>query len=734
MVVNMTKTAMRGFLTAAFCIFGSAALLTGCADFFQDKVPMGSANNASLGDVVVGTEVITQLPPPAQVSVSRGNSPSAVLLSWSSVSGAVSYCLERAVVTARNSSGGFDEPSEEEFSTINSRIYGTSYTDIILSDPDYGADEYSYGYFYRVSAENTREKYDSSEFTEPRCGWLFPPPSAVKADLGQSATEIKVVWDKVTNASWYEIYRSTDPSGIGPVRVGRVAGNQCWFKNAIGEKDQGIEFYYIVYAGNSSTKSVSSSVALGYAIVSGSPTRPGNVAVVAGSGRGDSLASISVTWSPVVAETDISYSVYRTSSSDSSFTLLSPSVSSTGYTDSSGLEPGVYYYYQVQAWTIDPETAQKVKGPMSDSGPSSAAPAEGFILGPPSAIASLKDGSGVHTLRWTISTGSDAERANWSYAIYGDSSEAGAFSTLVEKVSPSSLTVADDGWYERAMATSYPFYKIRTVNAAGLESAPSAITAPAPFAAEGVSVSRHAYIDADPNTSGVYPVKIEWSKPSSDDPAGYLVYRSTKADSGFRQVTEEPITALSYVDDNPVAKAGKRYFYKILTINTLSQGSNFSAPAYGWGALSHEQYMREYNKTVMGSQGKLTLMHKTDDMAKLGSETVSGAISGTLAYNAAVQGLGARVKMHYENYADLYIESADTALGPVFRITGDTNTTASMDASGTMDGTVACEGMYPGNVYYDNIKIKSGAAGGGTYGIQPEGFPRREVDYTVGNE
>jgi hypothetical protein len=42
--------------------------------------------------------------------------------------------------------------------------------------------------------------------------------------------------------------------------------------------------------------------------------------------------------------------------------------------------------------------------------------------------------------------------------------------------------------------------------------------------------------------------------------------------------------------------------------------------------------------------------------------------------------------------------------------------------------------MYPGKVYYDNVEIKGGAAGGGTYGIEPEGFPRGEISWLVGEK
>mgnify|MGYP003296589826 FL=1 len=58
-----------------------------------------------------------------------------------------------------------------------------------------------------------------------------------------------------------------------------------------------------------------------------------------------------------------------------------------------------------------------------------------------------------------------------------------------------------------------------------------------------------------------------------------------------------------------------------------------------------------------------------------------------------------------------------------------------MDASGNMYGTVICEGMYQGEVIYDNIKIKGGAAGGGSYGIKRKNFEGIiQVNWKVGEE
>jgi hypothetical protein len=109
-------------------------------------------------------------------------------------------------------------------------------------------------------------------------------------------------------------------------------------------------------------------------------------------------------------------------------------------------------------------------------------------------------------------------------------------------------------------------------------------------------------------------------------------------------------------------------------------------------------------------------MHKSNDTDKLGQETTNGDISGTLSYNAKIAGLGARILMHYTNYADFYAGDKKE-FGVYFLIDGDTNTSANMSANGNMDGTVTADssGMYPGYAKYDKLEIKGGGAGGGYY-------------------
>jgi hypothetical protein len=239
------------------------------------------------------------------------------------------------------------------------------------------------------------------------------------------------------------------------------------------------------------------------------------------------------------------------------------------------------------------------------------------------------------------------------------------------------------------------------------------------------------------NPSGVYPVRLRWQKPAADIEPAFHVYRSVRQGSGFERISAAPLEnetggLFIFIDENPGAVPGKPYYYRISFLNSKGEEAGFSETVMGYGALSHESFFREYMKTVESSHKKLTHMHKRGSMNKLGSERVQGAVSGSLSYQARIAGLGGRVIMQYENYADFYIDDS-SALGPCFILSGNTNTSASMNQSGTMDGTVNVSGMYKGRIHYDKIQIRNGAAGGGTYGVEMEGFPRAELSWTSWN-
>ena len=723
-------------------------LLTGCAEMFQGKVDMVvGSQGGGLSGMLSEKTAITELVAPAQLNVSKGDSSTYIDLNWSMVEGAVSYRIERAVDTP-DADGNFpmalwmldlDSPDEkkrteaaknldEKFEELEQAVYGTAYQDVTPKD-------FNARYYYRVSAENARDKLESSPYSSYDYGTLFGIPQQPQASLGASTDSITLRWGGVAHAKSYEVYRSTNPDGSGAVLVSTVTADQTKYKNSVIKDDQGKEFYYTVYAVNRmGTRSSASSIAMGFTLVEGAPPQPQNVQIK--NGRGTTTNSIELTWDAVTTSgSDLTYYIYRSSSVDSALVQVGK-VTDTKFSDSRSLKPNLYYYYQIQASARD-EYGQELKSPFSDSGKLDTEgnlnpkAAEGFVISPTEELfAEKKVGEGQITLRWLPALGSQEEQAKYKYEIFAGSSQNGPFDLLTTQEAGASVN--EQGYIETKVE-SKSFYTVVTVNpTTQVESGYSVIAAPTPFAATkpGASAAKNVGAQAMANSSGVYPVQITWTKPNDADLHGFHIYRSTSRDSGYRKVTDEPlgINATSYLDPNDTAKAGKKYWYKVLAVNALGQGSYYSDPVQGWGALTHEQYLIEFNKTVVSTQKKLSLMHKPGSTDKLGSETISGNISGTLSYSASIAGLGARIIMRYENIADFYIDGVKEN-GVYFALTGNSNTSASMDQSGTMDGTITCTGMYPGKVYYDKIQIKGGAAGGGTYGVEPTGFSRVEVPY-----
>ena len=711
------------------CAAAVCLALTSCQELFQSKVNMATDTNpANLGDLFEREEEIEELGTSAQLFVSQGLLAGKIQLTWSQVDYATSYRIERAVVSSTNASGGYDVPDESDYNSICDYCYSTSYTDMILSNPSATSDAYKNHYFYKITAQNFAESLEGPA-TDPTVsatrgeGWLLKSPSNVQADKGKSTDTINISWEPVEEAVEYEIFRGEKSNGTGMESLATVTANQTSYENSLLTSEQGTEFYYKIAAKNSyGNSSALSSIAMGYSLKEGAPAIAGNVRVV--DGKATSKSQLVITWDPVAATSataTITYSLYKTSSEDSVYSLVKNKLTGTSYTDSSGLKTGVIYYYYVQAVSYDSATLETTKGAFSESGENS----YGYLLSPPDSVEVLDgDSDSTVNLTWTPAVGAD--EVDFTYTIYSSDTQNGDYTILQSDLSPA---LGADGQLTAAVEKKN-FYKITTNNPLGTdtESVMSAGAAPQPAAPQNVTASKTALLSRDftANKNNVYPVLISWEKPVSDDPAGYYVYRSTKTDSGFRKLNEEPLVEFEYIDANETAKAGTVYYYKVVSINSLGQGKKGNDPqtdtartCMGYGALTREQWFREYNKTCKGSQKKLTLMHKTPDTSKLGSETIKGDISGTLSYKAVLVngGLGgAEITMHYENYADYYI-GGDSSMGVYFRLTGNTDTTSNMSANGKMHESVVCTGMYPGTAGYNKLEIKGGAAGGGYYEV-----------------
>jgi hypothetical protein len=730
-------------LCGYFLIF-AVLLLASCADMFQPKIAH-PGKNGNLDGLFVTNVDISKLERPGQFYVAPYYSSSEVRLTWTAVRGAAYYMVERAPAFPVPDTNLWQEPDEGDYEPLERFIYSTSFTDTVLKSAALDSPEYQNRYFYRVSAFNTAKKYEESEPTEPQSSMLFRAPSGLRASGGTSVEYVELRWDRSAGAEAYEILRSDFPNGASATSLGTVRGNQIWFQNRVSAAEQGKDFYYMVTAVNNfGNKSLWTKPAYGYARVHGAPDAPANVRLETDSGRGHSKSEIKIKWDTSEG-IDVYYSVYRYSSVDSSLTRLTDKTENTNWTDTQGLRPGVYYYYKIQAIVDDIKSGKALKSQFSDDDR-----AESYILSCPgpgeNTVIAEKNPDGTVTVKWRPAIGSEVERMRYSYNVYADSSIDGSFSKQVA-LNIGWSTGADGYIHSGKLSGADTFFRVSTVFNFN-ESEKSVVVSPSPAAADIVEVTQRAFISANEsaNSSGVYPVRITWKKPANETPAFYHVQRSTRKGSGYSKIngaaldargtgtdgfSYDPVTGIyTYIDRNDTARVGRKYWYRVLSLNQLEQGSFPSDERIGWGALSHQQYILEYNKTMKSALKKLTYMHKPGSTEKLGKETKYGAISGDIYYDAAISGLGARIIIKLTNYADFYIEN-EPDNGVYFVLNGNSNTSANMSSNGDMDGTMNCTGMYPGRVWYDKIQIKGGAAGGGTYGVQPDGFTRMELPFSV---
>lgn len=803
-------------LLCGIIMVGSLAL-SSCSSFFESDVSMNSnSNNSSIYDLLTPPEKIERLSAPTEIFISQGLYSGKIEVSWSAVQNANSYKIERAVVKEKKADGTWEMPKESDFELLtSSNIYNTKYTDTIIQEAKYTSLELNYVYYYRVFAQNPAKGYTESEYfpdysehkiidsegnetgkevyADPtKYGTLLKPVTEIEASKGTSSDSITIKWNAVPDVWKYRIERCEREQG-NYYQIAEVYSNETEYVDEMDEADQGTEFYYKVYVLNSNNKlSCSSAAAMGYSLQPGAPTAPENIHVE--NGLGTSKESLTVSWTSLSEPSDgkLTYNLYRTSSNDSVYKLIKSGLESTAssYTDSS-VKPGIYYYYFIQTTKTNAD-GEKLKSSFSETGKDSANPAYGFLLSAPTYI-EVDDGSDSDHKKiiWSPAINSlNAESAvDFKYNIYADSERSGIFDKMIAGSIPGTSDGNGNLYAEVSLADG-KFFVITTVNEDGVdkESSKSEIVAPVPEAPKDVYATKTAGLKTiqnkiaevggtfdeslwTVNKNEVYPVLITWEAPTGDADGGYDIYRSTKADSGFKKVDSVSKDRKYYVDSYATAKSGIMYFYKVVSLNSLGQGRKSNDPANdiehyarGYGAITREQWFREYNKNIASSQKKLTLMHKPSDLDKVGSESVKGNISGTLGYNAKVAGLGAEITMPYTNYADHFI-SDDSTLGIRFILNGNTDTTSNMSANGHMHETVHCFskeidvtnessignalenlsdaakktitntgdkhylcGMYPGYAVYNNLEIKGGAAGGGYYIVQTYELDRKDKE------
>jgi hypothetical protein len=170
----------------------------------------------------------------------------------------------------------------------------------------------------------------------------------------------------------------------------------------------------------------------------------------------------------------------------------------------------------------------------------------------------------------------------------------------------------------------------------------------------------------------------------------------------------------------------KKYFCILLTFLFIAGFSHLFAAPNGLSQKEIEAYTLTFFKKLNDTQTKLTYMNKKSPLAKVGTETVNGLVSGTCFYDVKIKGAGAIVTLQYTNYCD--------EAGWIFD--GEIITNSNMAQNGTFTGTVKMKtpesSITPSlEVCYDNVKLVKGEPGSGYYLVTlPDSNPVK-VDYST---
>lgn len=373
-------------------------------------IKVSSVNPAGTSDpsAVISAKTLEPAvqPPAAPVLAVSTVADTSLKVSWSAVSNASMYIIERSLTTT----GTF---------TAVCTTSALSYTDYKCTA--------STMYYYKGKAGNSAgySAYSAvaSAKTDPA---LSVPGTLTKGSVTDSS--IAVSWQTASGASSYKVYFSISETGTYEVH-GTATGTQYTLNGLTSSKT-----YYIKVTSVSGTRESAPSGVLTVQTAVKSPSVPNGVAAAA-----TSTTSITVTWTLV--EGASSYIIYGGTSS-SSLAQIGTSTSTT-YTHTA-LTAATTYYYAVASVNAG-GTSAKSASTSATTGVS--APAV------PSGVTARAASSTSITVSWTAVSGAT------SYIIYGGTSS----SSLAQIGTATGATYTHTGL---TAATTY-YYSVASVNAGG---------------------------------------------------------------------------------------------------------------------------------------------------------------------------------------------------------------------------------------------------------------------------
>lgn len=370
-----------------------------------------------------------------------------------------------------------------------------------------------------------------------------------------SSKELQVEWDEQEDAKGYLVYRSEKKNGTY-TRVAKVLGseNTAYIDPNV---ELGKTYYYKVRAysssGGTTFFSEYSSIVKGHTI---GGTKITGIKQMAG-------GYFKLSWTPY-ADAD-GYAIYRSENGGSYKRIATVTDPAKGAYNDKTAVAGTTYSYKVR--TIN--TLYKNEG----FGKSSSALTATLLKRPELKRLDIRDDGSIKVV-WTKAAGAS------SYVVQRSTSEDGGYKT-VATITKDTQNYYVDKSVERGMTY---YYKVNAYNKQGLVSGSTGYVES--MGARNLQTPELESARITVSKPGIY---LSWTKAAGAN--GYRIYRSTKENSGYKNVaTIKSGEVLEYIDESE-SIAGTTYYYKVKAFvynsagTALSEASNIKSVVAGYSIM-----------------------------------------------------------------------------------------------------------------------------------------------------
>jgi predicted phage tail protein len=489
------------------------SLADGVTYYFAATAYDSARNESGYSNEVSHTTPLACITPavPSSITYPTSNNTGAFTVSWTAVSGATSYVLERSASSSFSSTA---------------QVYSGSATSFNQTGLASGT------YYYRIRAVNSCSG----------SGWRTGPavtvttctapavPGSITYPTSNSTGAFTVSWTAVSGATSYVLERSTSSTFGSPAQV--YSGSATTFnQSGLGSGT----YYYRVRAvnscGNSSWRN-GTAVTVAVATCT-TPAAPGSITYP----QTNSSGSFTVSWTAVSGAT--SYVLQRSTSSTFGSPTQVYSGSATTF-NQSGLASGTYYYRVRAVNSCGNSTWRNGTAVAVTICTTPAAP--GSIAYPSSSD------SGAFTVSWTAVSGAT------SYVLQRSTSS--TFGSPTQVYSGSATTFNQSG-----LASGTYYYRVRAVNSCGNSTWRNGTAVAVTICTTPAAPGSITYPQT--NSSGAFTV----SWPAVSGATSYVLQRSTSSTFDTRTQAYSG-SATSF---NQTGLAPGTYYYRVRAVNSCGR-------------------------------------------------------------------------------------------------------------------------------------------------------------------